>query len=597
MRFAGLALVLAFIASALGAQSPGAESFVRQTLQVMPFHHETDRREGLRLAGEMRGALLRAADRRQLNVVDSDSAVRVLAVGGLQRPELARDQEVGWVTRISRADEVLRADVRSRGDTLVVRATLSLVRDPRMREPLPLVRGVGRDAAATALARAVVRARAQMDLLRSCENHARDGRFDAAARAATQAIARYPDALLARTCLMRVAATQSVPADSVIRLAEWILARDSVSIIATTLRAQAITAIARAARGDAAAARSRAVAAWGRVLALRPDSADLGAEAVETFLTLSRPRDALATLDSVDHLNPSEIRYPRLRFRALHTLARWPEAAALGDSLERVDLGFSGDPNYALRYIEALAMRGDTIRAVAKSARSVTEHPQEGRLYVQYVELISGENAAALTRGLARFPSLAPLRVVAAQRARARGDAGAERNALSQALVADASLGPAYLRLAELWFQEGRPDSALVVLAQAPRSGEGTMMLRTYLVGRGLEALRGAVDSVPGTYTHAVAFLALADSVDSGEDSRSLLVAATLQQARAHLVVGASGRQCDPIRIADSDLVLAGRFLERGVGQGSAATELHEAHAGLRSAVDEAARVLCSSAG
>jgi tetratricopeptide (TPR) repeat protein len=386
-----------------------------------------------------------------------------------------------------------------------------------------------------------------------------------------------------------------VAADSILRLADVILARDSVQIIAATLRAHAATSVARATRGDASAARSRAMAAWGRVLTLRPDSADLAVEAVETYLQLSRPREALDALERVDELNPSEIRYPRLRFRALHTLARWPEAAALGDSLELVDRGFSDEPVYALRYVEALANSGDTIRAVAKSAKSVTMHPGEGRLYVQYVELIAGEHTVALTRGLARFPSLAPLRVLAAQRARSRGDATAERSALADAVGADATLSPAYLRLAELWFQDARPDSALRVLTQAPREGESAPMLRAYLVGRGLSALRTAVDSVPETYTMALALLALADSVSSADDSRGLVVAATLQQARAHLVVGAAGRRCEPIRAAEEELVLAAGVLARGVGEGSSATELHEAHAGLQAAVSEAERVICDA--
>lgn len=580
------------------AQVAPSETYVRQTLLVAPFRLDTDRREGQRLAGAMRSALLRGADRRQLAVIDADSAFRMLVAGGVLRPELAVDQEIGWVTRLARADEVLRATLRARGDTFDIIATLALVRDPRMREMLPPIRAVGRDAAASALADRVHAARQQMDLLRSCENHAREGRFAAAARAAHEALARYPSGILARTCLLRVVASQSVRADSVVRLAEAILARDTAQIIAATLRAHVLTSIARMVRGESAAsARARAIAAWQRVLHLRPDSADLGVEAVETYLQLARPREALAALDSISPLNASEIRYARLRFRALHTVARWPAAAALGDSLEAVDRGFSDEPSYALRYVEALAANGDTIRAVAKSARAVTMHPGEGRLYVQYVELIAGEQGAALARGLARFPSLAPLRVLAAQRARARGDANAERVALADAVGADATLGPAYLRLAELWYQDSQPDSALRVLAQAPREGEGASMLRAYLVGRGLDALRRAVDSVPDSYTQALALLALADSVNSADDSRGLVVAASLQQARAHLVVGAAGRQCTPIRAAEQELARAAGVLARGVGRGSAATELHEAHAGLYQAVQDAGRVLCPASG
>lgn len=589
-----LPALLAPCPSRLAAQA--SETFVRQTLLVLPFHDAVDRRLGLRVAYEMRAALVKAAGREALGVAGADSAERMLKAGGVERPELARPQEIGWIARISRADEVLHATVRSFGDTIELTGTLGLVRDPRVRELLPPVRGVGRDAAAEALARLVLRARTQMDGTRACENLARSGQVEEAARVARQALARYPDGLLARNCLVRVLPALPVQRDSIIRVAEFILARDSANVIALTMRAQALANLAQTEGRNTAAARTRAVTAWRELVQRRPDTLDIGVEAVEVMLRFDRPRDALVALDTVTLYHATEPRYARLRFRALHTLNRWAEAAALGDSLDRVDAVFASDPNYAVRHVEALRMRGDTIRAVARSARAVAEHPQDGRLYVQYVELVSGENNAALARGLAKFPSLAPLRVLAAQRARASGDAGAERSALSQAVGADASLAPAYLRLAELWFQDGAADSALAVLAKAPRTGDGALMLRAYLVGRGLDQLRRSVDSIPESYETAMGFLALADSVESGDDSRSLVVAASLQQARAHLVVGATSRSCEPIQRAGTRLDSADTVIARGVGEGNAAAELREAHAGLSAAVQEAARVLCGVA-
>lgn len=563
------------------AQAAARPEFVQQILFVAPFKTTGDRRLGLRVADEMRGALRRTGDRRQLAVVGSDSAERMLKAGGFPRAEEARELDVVWVARLSRADEVLVGEVRPAGDTLEVRATLVLVRDPRVREPLPPVRGAGAEQAANALARMVVRARAQSDDVRRCENLARASSVGPAIRAAERAIAAFPTSLLARNCLVRILATQPGLQDSVLRVAAYIIARDSLNIIAHTMRARALVG-------------ANAVTAWQRVVYLKPDSVELGLEAVETFLRLGRPETALQALDTLVVHNPREGFYQRQRFRALHTLTRWDEATALGDSLERHDPFFGADPNFAVRYVETLKMHGDTVRAIAKSARSVIEHPTDGRLYVQYVDLIAGESTVALTRGLARFPSFAPLRVLAAQQARAGGDRAAERVALEGAVAADSSLAPIYLRLADMWYQEGRADSALAILTRAPRSGEGVTRLRAYLVARGLDQLRASVDSLPESYLRPMAFLALADSVESREDSRGLVVAASLQLARAHLVTGATARRCEPIQQAVSGLALATTFLARGVGEGEAATELVEARDGLQSAVDEAGRILCT---
>ncbi len=567
------------LAGAFAAGPLGAQQFLRQSLIVAPFAGTPDARLGTAIAAEMRGRLRRVIDQRELLVIGSDSAARMLRNLGFPRPELASERDVAVVARASRADEMLVGTVTTSGETLELRATLILVRDTRQREPLPVIRARGAEAAADLLTRAVVRARSQMTGLRRCENAARARDGAGAAREATAALRAYPEGVLARICLMRALAVDAASADTVLRLTEQVLARDPSSIIARVLHAQALEDSRRA---------TDAAGEWGRILALRPDSAELSTAAVERLLALGGPRPALEALDSLGPRHGDDVRFPRQRFRALHELERWADAATLGDSLERVDGLFATDPAFAVRYVESLQRRGDTLRAVAKSARSVVEHPQDGRLYVQYLRLIAGENATVLARGLARFPQLADLRVLAAQQARAAGDRAAERRALEQAVAADASLAQSHLRLAEIWFQDGRPDSAVVALARAPRSGSAAATLRAYATGRGVERLRAAQDTVPASYGAARALLSLADSVESREDSRGLLVAVMLQSARSELVVAAGALECDGLKRADALLLDAANLLARGVGSGSAADELVQAQQAMRGAVDVA---------
>lgn len=572
------------VAALLAAAPLGAQSLLTQVLVVAPFASAPDARLGPRIADDMRGALRRTEDKRALQVVGSDSVERMLRGQGFARPEQAREYDMYLVARMARADELLLARIEARGDTLVARAQLVLLRDARQREPLPVLRARGRDALVDSIARAVGRARLQMAPLRRCENAARAGDRAAAAREATAALRAYPRGLLGRICLARALAGAGAPADTVLRLADQVLAGDSVNIIARVLRAQALEALRR----DADAA-----VAWARILALRPDSADLASGAAEQLLALERPRPALAALDSIAPRHPEDVRFPRLRFRALHALERWDAAAALGDSLERVDGLFATEPAFALRYVDALQRHGDTLRAVAKSARSVSEHPQDGRLYVQYLRLIAAENGAVLARGLARFPQVAELRVIAAQQARASGDRAAERAALTAAIATDGSLVQSHLRLAEIWAQDGQPDSALAALRRVPREGSAATVLRAYAMGRGVEALRAAVDSVPATYALPLGFLALADSVDSRDDTRSLLTAVTLQAARAELVAAVAGPDCEGLRRAAARLEESAQLLARGVGSGAAAEELRQAQEALAAAVGDAQRRGC----
>lgn len=566
----------------------GAQSFVRQTLAIAAAPGSGDSRLWRRVADAARSGLRRDVDRRAIALVPADSLERMLRALGIREPGDATEMDQRTVTRLARADELLVGRAVPGPGGIDVQAWVVLVRDPRQREPLRSLRAATPEAAGDSLARALLEVRRQFGEVRQCENAARLGDRAAAIRAATAALRLTPTGLVARICLARALVESGAPADSVLRLAGQVLARDSASVIALALRAQALDGLVR--RRDAAEA-------WAQVLAARPDSADLAVVALERLLALERPAVALDAIDALVGRHASDARFPRLRFRALHTLGRWETTATLGDSLETVDPEFAAGAAYAVRYVDALLHRGDTLRAVAKSARSVVEHPDDPRLYVQYFRLIADERTVALARGLERFPRLAELRVLAAQEARAAGDRAAERVALREALASDATLAQSQLRLAELWFQDGRPDSALRVLQRAPREGiAGAASLRRYAMARGVELLRSASDTVPSSYALPLALLALADSVESGPDTRGLLVAGGLQMARSELVLSSVTRACDGVRRADLALGATAALLARGVGDGSAADELRQAQAVMRGAVDDALRRDCAPA-
>jgi len=223
----------------------------------------------------------------------------------------------------------------------------------------------------------------------------------------------------------------------------------------------------------------------------------------------------------------------------------------------------------------------------------VKRHPGDVGLYLQYLKLVTGENAAALARGLAFFPGSSELHVMAA---RSAVSAGRRRDAiasLSAAVGTDPFLLQGFLQMAELWFEEGQPDSALAAIARAPRQG-ATDLLRAYAIARGRQLIRAASDTTPLAWKRAVSLFAMADTLDSQSDSRALLAASTLQLARSELVVATQVKACPEASRASDALHLSSATLDRGVGEGSGATELYEAYGALRAAVDNAVKILCA---
>lgn len=580
-RLASVLIALGLVAAPAAAQR---QEFVTQTILVTRFRGIGDRRAAPRVSDELRSRVYKLTVHRDVEVVDAGSMDEAVELSGFSPDSLA-EGDVRTLAQKMRADEVVLGSVWGRPGLLVVNATLVITRDWRVRQPLPEVRAKTPAEAGELMAREVVRARAQFTGLRRCENALRGGDDLTAAREAEQAIRAYPPSSMARTCLMGALVSAGVRADSVRKIAEEIIALDSLNLKAAVIRAKAYDAEGRAAD---------AIAAWTYVVRIRPDSLALGVMAVEDLLRLERPAAALSMVRRLYAANAEHTPLRRLAFRAHVGLSQWHEAAALGDSLERDDEFFRADSNYAFRFVTALRRVGDPVAAMAASARAVKRYADDARIYGQYVELLLAEQNVALARGLAHFPAAPGLHVLAATSARGAGKRKDAIGATNQALKLDPAFAQGYLQLADLWFDEQQPDSALGALQRIPRDSPQAEILRTYAIARGGQLLRAAADTAPARQRLAISFLALADSVESREDTRGYLARATLQLARVELVRASTSRGCSEAKLADEALTTSEHVLERGAAD-EGAGQLREAFGAMKAAVDNALKVLCKS--
>lgn len=582
IRFRSHVLALALSLPAAGTSSH-AQEFTTQTLLVAPFESANPRLSRA-VERRARSRLARSVNRREVRVVGSDTIENSLRRAGYGDDVKVGVGETRVLSRMLRADEVVVGQVVGKGNLVEVNAQIMLPRDWRMRQPLPLIRAATPAAAADTLSQYVMRARAQMLGLRRCENAMRVDDHARAIRGAEEGVLTYSASTLARTCLAVALRLNGMAADSVIRVAEAVLARDSLSIVAAVVRARSLSE-----SGDA-------VGAWDYVLQLRPDSLDLALSAVEEMLRLQAAERALRGALHLAAIHKEEMRVRRLAFRAYVALSRWKDAAVLGDSLDYQDVAFRSDSSYAIRHIEALRLSGDTLSAISKSARSVKEFPGDKSLYLQYAQLVKVEDGAVFPRGLALFPNASELHILSARNAVAAGKRRDALASLGAAVQADTSLTQGFLQIADLWFNENEPDSAVAAVARAPRGGARSELVRTYAIARGRQMISGVEDTAFTVWRRAIALFFVADSVDSREDTRSLLTASHLQVARGALVLGSKTRDCPNATRATDALATASLLLERGVGDGASADQLKEAYAQMRPIAEQATQSYCSGA-
>lgn len=576
------------VALACNAPVARAQEFTRQNVLVVPFRADSTRvttsalaKMGREVADAVRERAAKLLNSRDSHVLEGFWYDNLLQRSSYSRTLLLTDNELRVVTYQLRADEVVQGRVRQIDGQLVVRATLTLLRSWEMPQPLPEVRAPTAAALGERLAQELAKARAQMTPLRRCENALQRGDRSTAAREAERAIRAYMPAVPARDCLLAALLDGRTGADSVQRVADDILALDSTNVFANVVRADALETMGR---------RADAVTQWERVYAVRGDSLPLGIRSVEGLLRLQQPSLALPMVQSLrGRFADAELR--RLEFRALATLSRWQETARLGDTLELEDQTFRSDSNYAIRYVEALRQTADTLAAIELSARNVRRFRGDGRLYVQYIQLLNLEQPAALPRGLTQFPEIPELHLLAATAARRAGDRSAAIRAMRAAVQRDPTRAPLYLQLADLHVDVGQADSAVAVLARAPRVGTDVETVRAYTLARGLMVYRASVDSALPVQHRALQWLTLADSLASRDDTRATLAAASLQVARAHLVIASRTRSCAETQAAETTLAPVPAIMAAGTGASS--NDITSAYQAMRTAVDDALTLLC----
>src|SRR6185437_2272184 len=106
---------------------------------------------------------------------------------------------------------------------------LVLLRDEKLRQPLPVAVAPTVDSAARMLAASLAAARTQLVPERRCENALRAGHAEQAEADARAGISAFANAVIARTCLVWALRAAGAPSTDVLVVTREILAIDSVS--------------------------------------------------------------------------------------------------------------------------------------------------------------------------------------------------------------------------------------------------------------------------------------------------------------------------------------------------------------------------------
>ena len=546
-QIAWLGLVASTVTCVLEAQVARAPDPNTPRMMVLTFRSATPGNSGVQAADALRSRLGSDINYKQLWQIPNTEINAVLEASGYRKDEPLSSNDARELGRQLRADEFVQGFVRRDGEAWRIEATLHLVRDPSLAQPLTIVSAGKPGDAAKQLSAELVEARKQLVPERNCVNAARDKNWDKAMASAKEGIAAFPKATIARTCLLNAMFETKATDEVQLAMAEEILALDARSRRALSIAGDIYRRRNLANPKDSANA-NKMIQAYTGLIAADPTNTRLVEDVTKAIAGAGNPGVALPIIRKAVEENPGDAALMRTQF--LVELAARETKAALRTGTELVALDTAmADTSYYFRM--AAAYTADS--QPAKAAEEVA-------------------------KGVAKFPENASLLVVAAQAQRAAGQTQQAIETLKKALTMDKNVERGQLQLAQLYNDLKQPDSAYAALLAADKGADSTLVGDVAL-DLGNKAQRELKPETPDPeYASAISFLTLADanatSPERRQQAKFLLGAVSLKRGQALLKAGAETRNCALVKQAGEQLAIAqvnipagGRFAPQVAGQ------------------------------
>ncbi|HEY2164706.1 MAG TPA: hypothetical protein VGH04_11970, partial [Gemmatimonadaceae bacterium] len=315
-----VALVVAAAVSA-GAQRGKKDQpeFTRQGLLIVHFAPRAgaDMKLGRRAADAVRSRVARLIDKKEVDLIDAGEVGYRMERAGYN-PDTTYDlQEIRSAGKYFRADEFVMASVSNGPAGPRLSGSLILLRDERLRQPLPDATAPKLDSAAVLFARSIAAARVQLVHERRCENALRAGSGLRAVEAAREGVNAYPHGSIVRTCLVWALHQNGAPATEVLASAESLLAIDSVSPHGLEAAAIALDSLRR---------REPAAGYWLRLAATDTADLDLAVRVGYALLDGGNASRAEPFLVALGNAHPEDIRFLLQKWRAAYENKHWPVA-------------------------------------------------------------------------------------------------------------------------------------------------------------------------------------------------------------------------------------------------------------------------------
>jgi tetratricopeptide (TPR) repeat protein len=524
---AGVLLCLA--TSVASAQRKPVQEFTRQGLLITNFAvgKDVDLKTGRRAGDALRGQIEKLVDKRATHVIDDYEIRDRMFRAGFNPDSTYTVEMIFAIGQSLRADEYIEGLVERDAKGFRFSATLVLMRDKKLREPLPPTTGATIEDAAIAMAKNLNAALVETVYLRRCENSLRELKGTQAMASAREAITLYPRAVLARVCLAWGLRQTGAPAAEVLSITEQALTTDPHSFHAIESAAISLDSLRR---------RDAAADMWLRLAATDTNNLDLAHRVINALVTGGNSKRAEPFILKLTDSDRENLALNQQKWRVTFETKNWPRALEAGEIMVKRDSLARTDSTFWLRLATVYRNTGNPFKSIETLAYAVNTFPRDQRLYSLYTQYVKTEADTVLPRGLERFPRSAELQALNARELRSRGKLAESLEASKKVMELDSTMSQGELMVAQLEIELGRPDSALSALRRGLARGEDSSIVAQFALAKGNTLYRAANGTHLSTdFGLALRFLAFSDSVRPSTQSTFLMGATALGLAQAAL--------------------------------------------------------------
>jgi hypothetical protein len=347
---------------------------------MVPVIRSTDKAIGLQLANAIREKMTSDIPLKEVWTIPKSDIEGTLQASGYSITEALPRGDTKVLANLIRADEYIEG-VATKTPTGTIRfeGNLVLSRDNKLTQPLPIAEGnVGQ--VASAVVKSVREARKQLPAEAKCRLASTDRppKYAEAMAAAQAGVVAYPQATLARICIVNALAASGAGPDTIIAVANQILKIDPRNRVALELAADAY---------DKKNDDQKYVETLTLLLSADPTDVRLRQRVVEALARSGNPGAAKPIIVQAVAENPGDPDLLRLKWLILLTTRDWKEAISTGEEMVKTDTA-AADTSFFDRLSRAYLADSQPQKAAESIARGVAKFPANSALMGLYPDVL-----------------------------------------------------------------------------------------------------------------------------------------------------------------------------------------------------------------